>query len=122
MQYNEMHLLLISENEFTHEIKCNGITSTIENCGITALFGVFLETMKQQNLMRLQLPLLRLWTCETSEGRHERQRDMVGFLIVEGSSREAGSRRMEGPKMRQRRRDTQRRRLIQTENRYTEKP
>ena len=28
--YGEMHFLLISENEFTHEIKWNGITSFLE--------------------------------------------------------------------------------------------
>ena len=25
--FGQMHFLLISENEFTHEIKCNGMTS-----------------------------------------------------------------------------------------------
>ena len=28
--FGNMHFLLISENEFTHEIKCNGITSFME--------------------------------------------------------------------------------------------
>ena len=33
--------------------------STIELCGITALFGVFLETNKPQNLTRLRLPVVK---------------------------------------------------------------
>ena len=31
--------------------------STIQLCGITALFGIFLETNKHQNLMRLRHPI-----------------------------------------------------------------
>ena len=46
--FGEMHFLLISENEFTHEMKCNRITSFKEFMKYVVHFGI---SYKQRRLM-----------------------------------------------------------------------
>ena len=75
--FGEKHFLLVSENEFTHEIKCNGTTSFMEFmkmvCNFSTLFSTkcFIFTKIEWKRMKMN-ENENEWEGESNETYDER--------------------------------------------------